>query len=63
VGGQAHNKRLCQSIAQRLNLPAQVGDPLAGLQRSSQSQQVLAESGPCPAWAVAVGLSLGASMS
>ncbi len=62
VGGQAHNKRLCQSIAQRLNLPAQVGDPLAGVQRSSQAQETLGETGPCPAWAVAVGLSLGATL-
>ncbi len=33
VGGQAYDKRLCQSLAQRLNLPAQVGDPLVRVKR------------------------------
>ena len=28
LGGQAHDKRFCQCIAERLNLPAQVGNPM-----------------------------------
>ena len=65
IGGQAHNKRLCQSIAKRLNLPAQVGDPLAGIQ---QAEQVGWNVGidarqPNPSWAVAIGLSLGAMLA
>jgi type IV pilus assembly protein PilM len=63
VGGQAHNKRLCQCIAEKLNLPAQVGDPMAGVKRNEQQVlPALCGRGPQPAWAVAVGLSLGASM-
>jgi len=61
LGGQANDKRLCQSIAQRLNLPAQIGDPLvrfarvegAGLNVGLDRRQ------PQPHWAVAIGLSLG----
>jgi Tfp pilus assembly PilM family ATPase len=61
VGGEAHNNRLCQSIAQRLNLPAQVGDPLAGVRRAAPARQTFAADtrGPQPAWAVAIGLGLG----
>lgn len=63
LGGQAHDKRLCQAIAQRLNMPAQIGDPLvrvgrpqgAGLDSSVDRRE------PQPRWAVAVGLSLGAA--
>jgi type IV pilus assembly protein PilM len=63
VGGQAHDKRLCQALARRLNLPAQVGDPLlhvsrvagAGLEIGLDRRQ------PNPDWAVAIGLSLGAN--
>ncbi|MHC4715594.1 MAG: pilus assembly protein PilM, partial [Planctomycetota bacterium] len=65
VGGQAHNNRLCRCIAERLNLPAQVGDPMAGIKRMDgrdwPAQMDTRE--PQPAWAVAVGLSLGASLA
>ena len=63
LGGQAHDTRLCQAIAQRLNLAAQVGDPMVGIRRSSAP----GESGPIdakkpqPAWTVAIGLSMGAN--
>ena len=66
LGGQAHDKHLCQSFAQRLNLPAQIGDPLMRVQNVEQSGIELPavnESGqrePQPKWAVAIGLSLGA---
>lgn len=29
TGGQAADRRLCQALARRLNLPAQIGDPMA----------------------------------
>jgi len=65
VGGQAHNKRLCQSIAERLELPAQVGDPMIGIKRLEQPGQAVAlpAGTPQPAWAVAIGLSLGAALA
>lgn len=64
LGGQASDRRLCQRVAQRLNLPAQIGDPLA---RITQSKAAVGQDGPDrrraqPAWAVAVGLSLGADL-
>jgi Tfp pilus assembly PilM family ATPase len=61
VGGEARQRGLCQQIARQLNLPAQLGDPLVRIGRISE---VGVESGidrrqPQPAWAVAVGLSMG----
>jgi len=65
VGGQAHDKRLCQLIANGLNLPAQVGDPMAGISRARQggSTAGLDARQPSPSWAVAIGLSLGATLA
>jgi type IV pilus assembly protein PilM len=65
VGGQAHDKRLCQSIAKRLHLPAQVGDPIAGIKRVNLAGGAFGLDGrqPNPSWAVAVGLSLGATLA
>jgi len=62
IGGQAHNSRLCRSLAERLNVPAQVGNPLVGIRRAARGDWVGAPDArePQPAWAVAVGLSLGA---
>ncbi len=61
LGGQAYDKRLCQAIAQRLNLPAQIGDPLAQIERHAGSGMAagLDRREPQPDWAVAIGLSLG----
>lgn len=61
VGGQAFDKRLCQTIAQRINLPAQIGDPLL---RVKSPSEVVKASGldrrqAQPHWTVAIGLSLG----
>ena len=61
LGGQARDRRLCQSIAQHLNLPAQIGDPLV---RIVTAQDGSLDAGldrrePQPRWAVAVGLSIG----
>jgi len=61
LGGQAYDKRLCQAVAQRLDLPAQIGDPLVRVRRvpgaAPEPQR------PKPDWAVAVGLSLGADQA
>jgi len=61
VGGQAYDRKLCQLVAQRLNLPAQIGDPLLRLRcPDGVGRSVgLQHNEPCPALAVAVGLSLG----
>lgn len=63
VGGQAYDKRLCQLLAQRLNLPAQIGDPLVRIKRIEGAglDIGLDRREPQPDWAVAVGLSLGAN--
>ncbi len=63
LGGQAYDKRLCQAIAQRVNLPAQVGDPLVRVGRApgAGASAGLHRLDPKPDWAVAVGLSLGAA--
>ena len=63
VGGQASDRALCLKIAQALNLSSQIGDPLIRMGRTSD---VGLESGidrrlPQPAWAIAVGLSMGTS--
>lgn len=63
LGGEAYDKRLCQAIAQRLNLPAQIGDPLVRIERvqGAGAAAGLTSHEPQPDWAVAVGLSLGAA--
>ena len=65
VGGQAYDKRLCQAIAQRLNVPAQIGDPLIRVKRVDAVglDAGLDRREPQPDWAVAVGLSLGAALA
>jgi type IV pilus assembly protein PilM len=62
VGGEANQRAMCQQIARELGLAAQVGDPLV---RIGKFTEVGIESGidrrkPQPAWAVAIGLSMGA---
>jgi type IV pilus assembly protein PilM len=65
LGGQAHDKRLCQGLAQQLTLPAQIGDPLARIKRSDGAGLDIGLDRRTiqPDWAVAVGLSLGAGMA
>ena len=65
VGGQAYDKVLCQAIARRLNLPAQIGDPLVRIKPAPGAviHSDLERNQPQPAWAVAVGLSLGATLA
>ena len=61
VGGHGRDTRVCQAVAQRLGLPAKVGDPMVGLRWPGPTCQPagLDARTPQPAWAVAVGLSLG----
>lgn len=61
VGGEGRQRGLCRRIASDVGLTAQLGDPLV---RMSRTTTVGIESGidrrdPQPAWAVAVGLSMG----
>jgi type IV pilus assembly protein PilM len=61
VGGEARQRLLCQQVAREMGLAAQVGDPLVRMGRISE---IGPESGidrrqPQPAWAVAIGLSMG----
>lgn len=59
VGGEARHRGLCQFIAKRLRIPAQVADPLAQLARTgSEPCKNLDLSVPQPGWAVALGLCL-----
>jgi len=59
VGGESRNIKLCQKIAQRLAMPATLGDPMARLTRDEKSRTELDLRTPQPGWAVAVGLGLG----
>jgi len=65
VGGMAYDTRFCQLLAQRLNLPAQVGDPFLRIKRAQDAPASTAVDcrRPQPAWAVAVGLSVGATLA
>jgi type IV pilus assembly protein PilM len=63
VGGESMHKMMCQQIARRLGIAAQLGDPMVRLARNAK---ISPESGlnlaqPQPAWAIAVGLSIGQS--
>jgi Tfp pilus assembly PilM family ATPase len=60
VGGGAVSKAICQSIAQSMGVAAQLGDPLVRFNRSeSINLPALDRRKPQPAWAAAVGASLG----
>jgi Tfp pilus assembly PilM family ATPase len=68
VGGEAHVRSLCQSLARRLGISAQLGDPIVGLCHDVSARREVPDllaagidrRRPQPAWAVACGLSLGA---
>jgi Tfp pilus assembly PilM family ATPase len=64
VGGEARNRGLCQSLAKQLDLAGQIGDPMV---RMSRTTEIGVDSGidrrlPQPAWAIAIGLSLGSTI-
>lgn len=60
LGGQAHQRSMCQQIARSLRLPAQVGDPLQWVSRSSDAAAPINVDlrQAQPGWAVPMGLGL-----
>ncbi len=57
LGGESRQVWLCQHIVRRLGLPAQLGDPLARLEKPGNMKTPnLDLSKPQPGWAVAYGL-------
>jgi type IV pilus assembly protein PilM len=57
IGGECKHVGLCQHVARALRIPAQAGDPLAGLSRTGKERTVGVEVGqPQPGWTVALGL-------
>ena len=64
VGGQANDRMICHHIAHELSLAAQVGDPMVRLGRSAtiSDESTFDPTRPQPAWAVAIGLSLGSAV-
>ncbi len=57
VGGGAHSDHSCRQIVERLHLPGQRGDPLAGLVRPIDPASPLKQdAGPRPNWSAAAGL-------
>jgi len=61
VGGESRHVTLCQAIAQRLGVPATLGDPLARLQKDAVAKTAVDLRLPQPGWAIAVGLGIGLS--
>lgn len=61
IGGEARQRGLCAFVARELALAATVGDPMARMSRVSHlsPESGLDRRGPQPAWAVALGLSMG----
>lgn len=58
-GGEAHDLDVCRALAQSLNLPAQLGDPLVQVERNASLTSVVSAGTPHPDWAVAMGLCFG----
>jgi type IV pilus assembly protein PilM len=61
VGGEARQESLCKYIAQTLKLPGQTGDSLCRMARRSRIdiESAIDRRYPQPAWAAAIGLSMG----
>jgi type IV pilus assembly protein PilM len=61
VGGEARLEELCQHIADRLKLQGQTGDSLCRMTRNSRIgiESAIDRRHPQPAWAAAIGLSMG----
>ena len=59
LGGESRQIALCTHIAKRLNLPAQIADPLARVTRTGNEPCIGTDlSGSQPGWSVALGLCL-----
>jgi type IV pilus assembly protein PilM len=64
VGGEANQRAMCLSIAKSLGIAAQVGDPFSRMAEAAHiSTETLDRRRPQPAWAVAIGLSMGAPVA
>ena len=64
VGGEANQRGMCLSIAKSLGIAAQVGDPFSRMADSAHvSVEALDRRRAQPAWAVAIGLSMGAPVA
>jgi len=65
VGGEARQRQVCREIANQLGLSAQLGDPMCrmGDVKESAIETGIDRRAPQPAWAVAIGLSMGAYRS
>jgi type IV pilus assembly protein PilM len=63
VGGEAHQRRVCQQVAMELSLAAQVGDPMVRMAKACDlpADGDLDPTKPQPSWAVAFGLTMGAA--
>lgn len=61
IGGEANQRGLCQRIAREMGIAAQVGDPLCRMSRHTLPGVVtgIDRRIPQPAWAIAIGLSMG----
>jgi len=61
IGGEARQRMLCQQIARRMALAAQVGDPMVRLNKNSDMgiEMGIDRRQPQPGWAIAIGLSMG----
>jgi type IV pilus assembly protein PilM len=59
VGGESRYVALCQNVAQKLGLPATLGDPLARLVKDSTTKSTVDLRQPQPGWAIAAGLAVG----
>ncbi|MGI9013944.1 MAG: pilus assembly protein PilM [Phycisphaerales bacterium] len=58
IGGESSNPELCRSLAERLRIPAQLGDALGRLGRKGAETNVKLGT-PLPGWTVACGLCTG----
>jgi len=59
VGGESRHMALCREIAEKLELPALLGDPMARLFKDEKTKCGVEHGQPQPGWAVAVGLGMG----
>jgi len=65
VGGEARQRGLCKSIAKQLGVPGQTGDSLRHMASSGKTgiDGAIDRRRPQPAWAAAIGLSIGPAAS
>jgi type IV pilus assembly protein PilM len=59
VGGESRHIPMCQKIAQKLGLPATLGDPLARLIKDNTTTTSVDIRLPQPGWSIVTGLAIG----